>query len=99
MPAKYKLEDLPEPTNPAVRLREVPPRTFAVIRFSGDIEEADFAGRLDSLRAWVEARSLRPAGEPVYAYYDPPWTLSFLRRNEIMIEVAEETADATAPVR
>jgi len=29
----------------------------------------------------------RRDGVPHYARYDPPWTPSFLRRNEILIEV------------
>jgi len=37
--------------------------------------------------AFIESRSLPVAGEPVYAFYDPPWTLPFLRRNEVMVEI------------
>jgi len=90
MPSKYKLADLPEPKNPAVKLREVPSRTFAAYRFSGGIEKTDFNKRLEKLRDYIKEKQLQSIGEPTFAYYDPPWTLPFLRRNEILIEVAPE---------
>ena len=39
-----------------------------------------------SKRFW-QRKGLRPIGPPVIAQYDPPWTLWFMRRNEIMIPV------------
>lgn len=87
MPSKYTIETLPKPVNPQVALIEVPATRFAVIRFSG------FAGQvlLDKqealLRAFMAERSLVAASLPQYAYYNAPWTLPFMRRNEIMIEI------------
>ncbi len=92
MPSKYKLADLPEPKNPAVKLREVPSRTFAVYRFNGSIEKSDFNKRLETLRNYMNDKNLEAVGEPTFAYYDPPWTLPFLRRNEILIEITSDSA-------
>ena len=33
MTSKYKMETLPKPNNPAIELREIPEKRFAVIRF------------------------------------------------------------------
>ncbi len=88
MPAGYTLETLPVPNDPAVSLEAVPAKRFAVIRFSGRATPPELERRLQALRAFMKEGKLEPRGEPVYAFYNPPWTLPFLRRNEIMIEVA-----------
>jgi hypothetical protein len=38
----------------------------------------------------MEKKNLKAEGEPVFAYYDPPWTLPFMRRNEVMLRVAAD---------
>ena len=88
MPAGYTLETLPRPISPDVRIIEEPRRTMAVIKFSGDPGEERLRDKTEALRAYIGAQGLAPKGDPVYAFYDPPWTLPFMRRNEVMIEVA-----------
>jgi hypothetical protein len=88
MPARYTLDTLPRPTDPAVRLREMPGKRYAAIRFSGLNTPEALAARTDELAAALRARGLVPASAPLYAFYNPPWTLPFLRRNEVMVEVA-----------
>jgi hypothetical protein len=88
MPSKYKLEDLPTPNDPRVKLEEVPAKIWAVLRFTGLWGEERKAQKLDELKAWVQnLKEYEPAGPTAFAAYDPPWTLPFLRRNETMIEV------------
>ncbi len=41
----------------------------------------------EELQAYILSHSMKPMGEPLIAFYNPPWTLPFLRRNEVMIEV------------
>ncbi|MBI1327256.1 MAG: heme-binding protein [Alphaproteobacteria bacterium] len=87
MPAEYTLETLPKPENENIKLYQVPERKFMALQFSGFAKPDNFAKRVKQLREFMELRNFRPAGEPVEAYYDPPWQLPFLRRNEVMIEV------------
>jgi len=87
MPSKYTLETLPKPNNPAVAIREVPAAKVAVIRFSGLAGESNVAGKTADLMRWIESRGLRPSGTPQLARYNPPWTLPFMRRNEVLVEV------------
>lgn len=88
MPAQYTRETIPTPLNAAVALVEEPARRFAAIRFKGFAEAAALVRKESALRDFLAARGLEPAGPAVYAYYDPPWTLPFLRRNEILIPLA-----------
>jgi hypothetical protein len=85
MPSEYQLETLPVPNNPAVRLREVPATNYAVIRFSGWVGENKAATKTAELMAWLDNKGIKPSGQPELARYNPPWTLPFLRRNEIMV--------------
>lgn len=85
MPARYTLETLPVPKNDAVRLATVPAQQYAVIRFSGIADSETLAKKREALDAYVKREGLRVMGEPIYAFYNPPFTLPPLRRNEIMV--------------
>ena len=85
MPSAYTLETLPRPRDARVRLREVPAQRMAVVRFSGFAGEDKVRERTTELLDWVRSEGLQPAGPPQLARYDPPWTLPFLRRNEVMV--------------
>jgi DNA gyrase inhibitor GyrI len=88
MPASYTMETLPKPNNPAVKLREVEAKRFAVIRFSGLAGADSLKQRTDQLTQFLKAKKLTAVSAPTYAFYNPPWTLPFFRRNEVMIEIA-----------
>jgi hypothetical protein len=86
MPSKYTLETLPKPNNSAVTLREVPASNYAVIRFSWLVGEKKIAAKTADLMTWLKSKGITPKGKPELARYNPPWTLPFLRRNEIMLK-------------
>jgi len=88
MPSGYTLETLPEPLDPAVRFRQVPARRVAAITYSGTWAESRYLEQLARLRQAMRREQLQAAGEPVWARYDPPWRPWFLRRNEILIDLA-----------
>ncbi|MFT3722053.1 MAG: heme-binding protein [Hyphomonadaceae bacterium] len=87
MPASYSIATLPKPANPNVRLEEQPARRMAVIRFSGTADDAAMHKQSERLLAAVSRAGMEAIGSPVFAFYDPPWTLAFFRRNEVMVEV------------
>jgi len=89
MPREYTLDTLPIPNNPAVKLREIPATNYAVLRFSGFAGESKVAAKTAELKAWLEERDIEPFGNPELARYNPPWTLPFFRRNEVMIPYLE----------
>jgi hypothetical protein len=87
MPSQYALEALPEPNDARVRLRMTPAARFAVIRFSGLARTQNVAAKTAALSAWIQRRHLRQTGPASLAQYNPPWTLWFMRRNEVMIPI------------
>lgn len=87
MPASYTLNTLPKPNNPAVQLREVSAKTWAVLTYSGFNTEAGIQQRTDELVAWLADKKMKTIGSPQLARYNPPWTLPMFRRNEIMLEI------------
>ena len=93
MPSGYSLDALPEPGTSDVRLLEVPARRRAAVGFSGSTTDAAIAEQEAALRAWMSARNLIPEGPAVYAYYNDPFTPGFLRRNEVIIDIATETSE------
>lgn len=89
MPSEYTMETLPKPVNPKVALIEVPAMRFAAIRFSGFAGQDSLDKNEAQLRAFMAERGLTATSAPQYAFYNAPWTLPFMRRNEVMIEVGD----------
>lgn len=87
MPKRYTLETLPKPNCSFVHLISLPPKRFAVIRFSGRSTDKDISRHTKKLKAYILSENLTPIGEVILAFYNPPWTLPVLRRNEIMLEI------------
>lgn len=87
MPAQYSLETLPRPADPEVGLRQIPPARFAVVRFNGLADADLFEKNARLLHDWAIGQGLRPAGAPQLARYNPPWTPSILRRNEVLLPI------------
>ena len=87
MPAAYTLETLPEPEDSGIILRQVPARRMATVRYSGFWSEKNYLRYKNELEAWIHKRGMTILGDPIWARYNPPFTLWFLRRNEILIPV------------
>jgi hypothetical protein len=88
MPAGFTLDTLPRPTDPRVRLRAEDSRLVAARRYSGRWTRARYADEEQRLLEAVAAAGLEVTGVPEYARYNPPWMPWFLRRNEVLVEVA-----------
>jgi hypothetical protein len=89
MPKKYKLSELPTPHNSEVILKKQPKRTLAVLQFSGFINQDHIAQKTTELLKNTKMEKIKTKGKPFFMAYDAPWTIPFLRRNEVAIEVAD----------
>ncbi|HWJ19179.1 MAG TPA: heme-binding protein [Geobacterales bacterium] len=88
MPKSWTMQTLPAPSDPRVKLEPLPARRFLVVTFSGLARDEAIESRTAELRQYAASNKLATVGEPLLAFYNPPWTLPMLRRNEIMLELA-----------
>ena len=87
MPSKYTRETLPEPLDANVRLREIPSRKMAAIRYSGSWSRKKYEAKKALLEEFIKKKELHITGEDTFARYDPPFQIWFLRRNEVLFPV------------
>lgn len=93
MPASYTMQTIPRPVDPKVSLREVPARRMAVIRYSGFWSEEGYSRNKAMLESWIKEKGLETTGDPIWARYNAPFSLWFLRRNEVMIQLVPVSGD------
>lgn len=88
LPSDITAANAPVPNNPQVTVREEPARTVAVIRYSGMWTAGNYAEHVALLKASADKAGVKLQGEPVLSRFNGPFTLPFLRRNEVWMEVA-----------
>ncbi len=87
MPPEWTLATLPKPANPAIRVYEQPSRKVAAIRFSGRAGDRMLRDKEALLTAWLVENGITATGPAEYAFYNDPWVIGPLRRNEVLIPV------------
>jgi effector-binding domain-containing protein len=87
MPAQYNMQSIPKPNQDEIELIELKPAKYAVITFSGIASSRVLEEKWKELQSYLNANDLKPLSAPVYSFFNPPWTLPFLRRNEVMVEI------------
>lgn len=89
MPSQYTMDTLPKPLNDRVVLKDIPAKTFATITFSGTNSDENVKEHEKILLEYIATHDISVISTPKYAFYNPPWTLPPMRRNEVMIEIQE----------
>ena len=90
MPSKYSMDSLPVPNNNRVRLKGILAKKFVVIEFSGTNSNENVTEHKNQLMNYIEENQIKINDSPKYAFYNPPWSLPVLRRNEVMIEINQQ---------
>lgn len=101
MPAEFTLATLPEPLDARVTLHARPEQLMAALRYSGSWSQSRFNHKRRALEQLIRDHGYVPCGDAVFARYDPPMTLWFQRRNEVLIPVraASETTGSSGKNR
>jgi hypothetical protein len=87
MPEEFTFENTPEPLDDRVKIEEVPARLLGVLRFSGGWSEENFTKKSKELLDELANAKITTKGSVFSMLYNPPFTPSFLRRNEVAIEI------------
>jgi hypothetical protein len=77
----------PKPTDPKVEVVTLPAVTWGVIRYSGVATQQARDSEAAQLRTALTKAGKATVGAPIYLSYDPPFTVPFLRRNEVALVV------------
>lgn len=89
LPSNFTMETAPKPSDSRVKLRQEPAVRMAALRYSGDYSKPRYEKNLGKLRKWLNARGLSESAAPMNAVYNGPFTPGFLRRNEVLIPIAD----------
>jgi hypothetical protein len=87
LPGKITRDDAPVPTDARVKIVQVPEETIAALTFSGRGTEAVLTEKKCALVEALAGSRWRAIEEPYTLFYDPPFTIPFLRRNEVVVRV------------
>lgn len=95
MPEKFNKDNIPKPTDNNIFLIVKKPQRYLTIQFTGLINTNKLERKVNQLKAYAQQHKISITGEPIMAFYDPPWIFPWLKRHEIWIQVIQETSGAT----
>jgi hypothetical protein len=87
LPESFSLESAPEPENSAVKLEELKNYTVATVTFNGLLGTENIEEHNELLNQWIAKMELETIGPAKVAGYNPPYTIPWMRRNEVLIPV------------
>lgn len=97
LPFEYtRIEDIPKPLNSKIHVKCIPSRVIAITKFSGWYDSKVGLEKYKKLAGLLKEKGLGGANENLewsVAQYHPPFTLPFLRRNEVWVELSNSNLE------
>ena len=87
VPKKFNLQNVPQPDNQSVKIINNPNLQVIVITFSGLFSDANIKENETKIRNYIKEKGLKIEEPSIYAGYNAPWTLWFLKRNEVLFKL------------
>ena len=87
MPSKYTLKTLPRPLDKRVIINKTKENKKAALTYYGSWSESNFKKHKDILIKQLQKNSISWSGDFIFARYNSPWTLWFLRKNEVLVQI------------
>jgi hypothetical protein len=86
MPSNLNKDNLPQPDNSQVQIKNVPDEYVAAIKFGGFASDKDIKLHTEKLAAALKTNGISNDGHFRFLGYNPPYQL-FGRRNEVIVKV------------
>ena len=90
LPVNFKQDSAPAPINSKVSLKTLSSARFAVLRYSGSTDLENFTQEKEKLLKIIAKSDYKAKGNVSFLGYDPPFTIPFLKRNEVIVEVEKK---------
>ena len=90
MPKHYSKDTIPKPIDNNIIHMTQKSSEYLTLRFTGLINSKRLDQKAMLLKAYAQKHDIELTGEPIFAFYDPPWILPWLRRHEVWFLVAKE---------
>jgi hypothetical protein len=87
MPSKYTLKSLPKPLDKRITIKKTKESRKAALTYYGSWSESNFKTHEDLLIKLLQKNSISWSGNVIFARYNSPWTLWFLRKNEVIVQL------------
>ena len=90
MPKKFTLETLPKAKEPRIRFFYTGRQRFLALRFRGGWDEKNLNRHREQLLEYARKNQLDGKEQVSYAFYNAPFVLPSLRRNEVLLALSEK---------
>ena len=87
LPSKYDEATAPAPKNPDVSIGTIAPRTEAALEYTGSQSVQRAQQHAILMKADLDDSNWQMKGDIRSMFYNPPFSVPFLRRNEVIVEV------------
>ena len=87
VPKKFNLQNVPQPDNQSVKIINNPNLKVIVITFSGLFSNENIKENEAKIRNYIKEKGLKIEEPAIYEGYNAPWTLWFLKRNEVLFKL------------
>jgi effector-binding domain-containing protein len=82
---KTNVEDYPDPLDSNIQMEKIPTKHYLSISFKGTHHHSKKA--FETLKKYAELHQIELIGEPILLRYQGPFTLPFLKDNDVIVEI------------
>ncbi len=87
VPKKFDINNAPQPDNSNIQLKNNIDLKVIAITFSGLFSDGNIEENEIKLRNYIKEKGIKIEEPAIYAGYNAPWTLWFLKRNEVIFKL------------
>ena len=91
MPRSYTINTLPTPNDSRVKIVMIPKKKYAVLNFSWYRSDLRIKRMQNKLLLALARDKVITQGSTAYAGYNAPWTPPWMNRNEVLVEIIDQS--------